>query len=151
MFDQEKFQRWSKMARKFHGQDFWSSIFNNSQAKEMMNSFSELLGEEKSFPRVDVYQTSHEFYVLMELPGVRKEDVLLQVVGDRLEIKGTVHNPYHGYQVHFKERFTGTFQRTVQLPDYVDHNQYSAKFVNGLLEIRLPRAGETPAKTLNID
>lgn len=151
MFDQEKFRRWSKLAQKVYGQDFWSSVFSNQQAGELIKSFSDLMGEEKSFPRVDVYQTEREFYILVDLPGVRREDVLIQAVGDRLEVKGSVHNPYHGYQVLSTERFTGNFQRTIRLPDYVDHDHYSAKFVDGLLEIRLPRAAESPVKTLHID
>lgn len=151
MFDQEKFQHWSKMAQKMYGQDFWSSVFNNPQAKEMINNFAGLMGEDKSFPRADVYQTAQEFFILIDLPGVRKEDVLIQVVGDRLEVKGSVHNPYHGFQTLSAERFTGNFQRTIQLPDYIDHAHYTAKFNDGLLEIRLPRAAESPVKTLHID
>lgn len=149
--DMDKLLRWRDLAQKMHGRDFWSAVFDSPQTKDFMSGFLKTFDAESNYPRADVYQKETEIVVLIEIPGIRKEDVQLTVTGDRLQIKGTVHPPYPKHTNVTTERFYGPFERTIQLPEIVQKEGVSAKFVNGLLEVRLPRDLKATATSINIE
>jgi HSP20 family protein len=94
-------------------------------------------------PNVDVSEDDDNFMVTAELPGVKREDIEVTVRGDLLEIRGhkreeQTEQTKHSY-VH--ERSYGSFLRRISLPSEVDSEQCEAKMNNGVLELRLPKAG----------
>ncbi|MEW6274680.1 MAG: Hsp20/alpha crystallin family protein [Bacillota bacterium] len=151
MFDPEKIAQWSKMAQKMAGQDFWTNVFNSPYSARFLEQAANLVSPQKNFPRADIYQTEREIIVLVDLPGVRKQDVQIQVADDRLVIKGIAPEPYSGCRLVSSERFTGNFKRSIPLPEPVGKAGYKAALRDGLLEIRLPRGFEAAFRTIPID
>lgn len=149
--DSDKFLRWRDLAEKFYGKDFWSQIFDNRQAKEAFINFSDMFGEKPTFPRADVFKKENEIIVILELPGVSKEDIELSFSGDRFTIKGSIRTPDPSYIIMASERISGPFERTLQLPEYIEKEEVSAKYINGLLEVRCPLGHTVTTNTIKIE
>jgi HSP20 family protein len=139
--DFDKLRQWFEMAQKFQGNDFWSGAFDHESAKQFINDFN---GAGQSnvqtlYPKADIVRGQHEYIVLIEIPGVRKEDVQLSLSGDSLFVKGASRSYYSDMQVLSSERFSGTFERAFRLPEPVGGAKISTRFENGLLEIHIGR------------
>ncbi|KAG5725186.1 Heat shock protein 16 [Termitomyces sp. T112] len=103
-------------------------------------------------PRMDLYENSESNMVTatLELPGLKKEDVSIDIHNSRLTISGesklsTEHNE-RGYAIH--ERRFGRFSRTLQLPQGIEEEDIKAKLDDGVLSISFPKtsAEEAPKK-----
>lgn len=93
-------------------------------------------------PSADVLETEDAFIVIVELPGVDREDVAVEVKSRTLWVYGErrFEKFCEGEGVyHSLERSYGPFARRFTLPKGVDRAGVSAKFKNGLLEITLPK------------
>jgi len=91
-------------------------------------------------PIVNVWVEESSVKVSAELPGVAAEDVEVEVLGDRLLLKGERRSDHEdGARVHRAERFFGTFERTIPLPFEVDPEGVEARLENGVLRLDLPR------------
>ena len=96
-------------------------------------------------PRVpaDVYEDGDQFLVSIELPGVRRADLSLFVVGQALVIEGEKREVIDA-RVAFEcaERSYGAFRRVIELPGAADSGRIEARLEKGVLEVRLPRIRE---------
>ena len=105
------------------------------------------------FP-VDLYETQTEWIVKADLPGVRKEDIHIETMGDRLRIaivnNEQVEENNEVYNYYRKERRLQRSERIIQLPYSVYKQKTKAKFQNGILEIRGPKYPKT-TNTLEIE
>lgn len=105
-----------------------------------------------AFPLVNVFQDGDEYVLVAELPGVKKEDLAVQVVGDTLRIQGKKTIAYDvGASVHRRERTAGEFDRTLTLPAELDTEKVSAEYRNGVLTLRLPRAASAKPRSVTIN
>lgn len=100
------------------------------------------------FPAVNVWEDTENVYLESELPGVKQEDLDINLVGNELTISGS-RKPHaaDGQVVHRRERGTGQFTRTFRLPAVVDSERVTATLVNGVLTLTLPKtAAAKPRK-----
>jgi HSP20 family protein len=105
-----------------------------------------------AFPLVNVFNDGEDFVLVAELPGVKKEDLDIQVRGDTLRIQGKKAISYDdGASVHRRERATGQFDRTLTLPAEVDAAKVAAEYRDGVLTLRLPRAESAKPRTVTIN
>ncbi len=105
-----------------------------------------------AFPLVNVFNDGEDFVLVAELPGVKKEDLDIQVRGDTLRIQGKKAISYdEGASVHRRERSTGQFDRTLTLPAEVDATKVAAEYRDGVLTLRLPRAESAKPRTVTIN
>lgn len=142
--DFDKLRQWFEMAQKYQGKNFWSGVFDHEYTKQFINEFSEA-GQgnvQTLYPKADIIRSPQEYIILIDIPGVRKEDVQLSLAGDSLYVKGTSRSFYSDMQLLSSERFSGTFERAIRLPEPVGGARISAKFDNGLLEIHIIRKQE---------
>ena len=104
-----------------------------------------------SFP-LDIHETDNEYVIQAELPGIRTENVHLQVQNNMLQISGEVKQEQQeqGHQWVLRERRYGRFQRTLTLPRPVESDQANAEFEHGILTVTLPKAQEARAKSIPI-
>jgi HSP20 family protein len=95
-------------------------------------------------PVVDVYEEGTELVVKAELPGIKKENVKVNLVENTLTITGerTAEEKVERKDFLRLERSHGTFTRTLTLPDGLDAAKVHAAFTDGVLEIRIPRREE---------
>ncbi len=102
---------------------------------------------------ISIYRDAQTLYVELEIPGVRKEDVEINIVGDALEVSGR-KEARNGYSVLAQERWFGAFRRQVRIPESraFDLSRAAASFENGLLKIAVPRieAQESPRVSVPI-
>ena len=135
------------LTNKYQATDFWKEIFEKSSFDEFVknNSNVEQADEApseprqgKEFPPTDIYITDEEILLISDLAGYAKEDIQLSVSGTKILIKGNNSQISIGEPV-LQERFNGSFQRTIQLPEPTYPNQIRAKFNNGLLFVTYKR------------
>jgi len=110
-------------------------------------------GEEFFSPLVDLYETPSELVAKVELPGMKKEEIEVSVVGDTLTLKGERKRESEVKEENFyrMERSYGTFQRSLTLPNPVDASKVKATYKDGILEVRVPKAEEAKPKLIKID
>ena len=90
--------------------------------------------------------------LVAELPGVKKEDLDIQVRGDTVRIQGKKTIAYdESASVHRRERAAGQFDRTLTLPAEVDAAKVAAEYRDGVLTLRLPRAESAKPRTVTIN
>ncbi|MBI0575934.1 Hsp20/alpha crystallin family protein [Neobacillus cucumis] len=153
--DMDKLKQWLEVAQNMQGGDFWKNIFEQDFAKQFMNdpSFkSPIYGNSeknmredknsRTFPSIDILEGEEEVMVLIELPGVRKENIELGLNGDILTIKGTAMPIHPNLKIAYSERFYGEFQRQIKLPDQINPSEINAKFWNGILFVSYQRKME---------
>lgn len=97
-------------------------------------------------PAVDVLETEDSYLLYAELPGVRREDITLQVKDRRLELSG--RRPTLGENRNFlrMERSYGPFRRTFELSAPVETDGITALYEQGVLKVHLPKRAGGPAQ-----
>jgi len=93
-------------------------------------------------PSVDIEEKDDTVVVRAELPGVKKEDLEIEVTPDTLSLKAETREEKEEREKRFyrRERSWGMFQRTIPLPVEINKEEAKASFKDGLLEITLPKA-----------
>jgi HSP20 family protein len=104
-----------------------------------------------AYPQLNVFRKGDDIVVIMEVPGVRKEDLQVQVKGNTIRIAGTKSVQYgERAGVHRRERLAGTFDRAVTVPVEIDAEQVRAECRDGILALYLPRAERDKPKSIAI-
>ena len=111
-----------------------------------------IAGNGWAVPAVDMYQTDNEVVVKAALPGMKADDVQLNVTGEVLTIKGEIKQKDEVKEkaYHLREQRWGLFERSVILPTEVVADKAKADFENGILTITLPKAEEAKPKSISI-
>ena len=105
-----------------------------------------------AFPLLNVFNDGDDFVVVAELPGVKKEELDVQVRGDTVRIQGKKTIAYdERASVHRRERSQGQFDRTLTLPAEINADKVSAEYRDGVLELRLPRAESAKPRSVSIN
>ena len=103
-------------------------------------------------PRVDVTQHSDELLIRVDLPGIEKDDVKVNLTEEAMTIHGERHRAQDEERdgVYRSERSYGSFYRTIALPAGANTDQAKASFNNGVLEIRMPATPGVKGRPLDI-
>lgn len=104
-------------------------------------------------PQIDVIERDDKLVVRADLPGLRKEDVNIDVQDDALTIQGERRGEYEDTRegVFVSERSYGSFFRSIPLPEGVNADDINAKFSDGVLEITMPRPKEETRRGRRIE
>ena len=103
-----------------------------------------------SFP-IDVIENDNEYLVRASVAGFDPEQLEITFESNTLTIKGEIKEENKDEQqgrYHIRERYAGTFYRSVSLPGMIDQNQISAETDNGVLTIHLPKKPEAQPKRI---
>ena len=103
------------------------------------------MGEERlgiCYPSIDVYESSDDLFIEMEIPGVIQEDVNVEIIGNTLRISGMKKDPLSGGGVRYirMERSFGAFSRELEIPERFNLEKIDAKFKDGVLTVRIARS-----------
>jgi HSP20 family protein len=105
-----------------------------------------------AFPTINVFQRGSDFVAIIEMPGVSKDDLGLEVRGNTIRISGKKTVDYGGeVSMHRRERIAGSFDRTISLPVQVDPNRITAEYRDGILALSLPRAESDKPKAIKVN
>jgi HSP20 family protein len=103
--------------------------------------------------RVEVKESDGEYTVQAEMPGVKKDDIHVQIDGNRVSISAEIKRESEkkeGERVLRSERYYGAVARTFSLGSEMDESKAVAKFDNGVLTLTLPKKVAPAAKRLTI-
>lgn len=91
-------------------------------------------------PDIEVFERGEKFIVRVDLPGLKKEDLKIEVSHDELTIEGErqIETERKQEGIYQTERAYGKFYRRIGIPDYVKAENAVATFKNGVLEIEMP-------------
>jgi HSP20 family protein len=105
------------------------------------------------FAPTDVSEDANALQISLELPGVRSEDVRLSLENNILTIRGEKRQEVdeNNERVHRFERVYGMFERTFALPNTVDPEKIDARFENGVLLIRIPKAERARPREIKVN
>jgi len=96
-------------------------------------------------PAIDVKEENDKYIILAEIPGVNKEDLSVEISGNKLVISGEKKG-YHQENkdsYYHVERSYGKFKRVLELPDNIKSEEIDASFENGVLHIDIPKSETT--------
>jgi HSP20 family protein len=111
-------------------------------------------GESKSAftPAVDVQETDDAFLVEADIPGLKKEDLQIEILEDTVSIQGSRKHESEEKKdnYHRIERSYGGFKRTFRIPGGFQHDKVKATFTDGVLRLNLPKLDEKKAKQIEV-
>ena len=104
------------------------------------------------FPLTNLSEDKDNYYVRAELPGVKGDQLDIQVTGKNLAISGErkIASEEDGARYHRREREAGTFSRMIGLPGEVDTDKVDANLQNGILTVVVPKAEITKPKQITV-
>jgi HSP20 family protein len=114
------------------------------------------LGQAPELPtriKVDVKEDDAAYTVHAEIPGVKKEDIHVSLEGNQVSISSEVKKETEekkGERVVHSERYFGKVMRTFTLGQEVDEAGATAKYSDGVLELKLPKKAATASKKLSV-
>ena len=132
-------------------------------SQDMERVFDSLLGRtvgtmlrtgnaEKYVPALDIAESEEAYTINVDLPGVKPEDVKIEMHDGKLSISGSRGgvSEEKAESYHRIERHSGTFQRVVALPGEVDVDHIDASYDHGVLVVQLPKTAKQQPKKIEI-
>jgi HSP20 family protein len=101
-------------------------------------------------PPVDLEELDDAYVVEADLPGVRREDVDIELVGNELAITGEVKEQERKGTVRRQSRRTGRFEYRLSLPSHVDPEKVEATLSDGVLKLRVPKSERAQRRRIEI-
>jgi len=108
------------------------------------------LGRATDYPYVNLYEDNDNIEVAVVAPGVKVENINLQLVDNRLTIETEKKSDYTDKPYIRKERDFGAYKKVVELPYRVNPDKIEANMKDGILTVRLTRAEETKPRKIEI-
>jgi HSP20 family protein len=104
-------------------------------------------------PLADITETEDAFHIKAELPGVKKEDMDVSLSNGVLTLQGErkTEEETRDEKQHRIERFHGTFVRRFDLPDNIDQSSITAEYVDGVLDLKLPKTVKKSPETMKVE
>ena len=101
-------------------------------------------------PFVDIEEQDEAYVIEAELPGVKREDVNIELLGNELAITGEIKERERTGVVRRKTRRVGRFDYRVTLPSHVDPKKIDAKLRDGVLMVRIPKAEQAQRQRIEV-
>ena len=127
----------------------WDPMRDLLAARQHLDRFSP--GSAAWAPPIDVHETAEAYVITAEVPGVRRDDIQIQVSNGMLQLSGVrreIAVPCEQY--HRVERGHGAFSRTFQLPLPVDNDLVTADLRDGVLTVVCPKAADGAARRIRV-
>jgi HSP20 family molecular chaperone IbpA len=102
-------------------------------------------------PLIDIFETTEDYFLMAQMPGVSKEDVKIKLEEGFLVIMGRItFDEAMNRKYVLKETETGNFYRRFKISENIDESKIDAKLENGVLNIKLPKHERMKPKTIEI-
>jgi HSP20 family protein len=114
-----------------------------------MTRWPEPMGRMTNWPAMDLAEDDKAVTIHLDVPGLDAKDVDVEVSGNQLSIRGQRQDEFKQEEkgVYRRERYSGSFARTITLPSYVDSGKVDAKYDKGTLTITAPKIpGQGPKR-----
>ena len=133
----------------------FESLLRLQQALTNMSTrdswFTDSISSRGGFPPINVFQDKENYILITEIPGIRREDVNVEVHRNKVRISGEKKFDYgKNVSVHRRERLAGGFDRTFSTPFEIDADKVKAEYRDGILALSLPRAEHEKPRNVKI-
>jgi HSP20 family protein len=134
----------------------WSPLGELEQMSDRMRrmldqTFGGMLAEPLGWsPPVDIEEQDDAYVVEADLPGVKREDVNIELVGNQLTITGEIKEKERKGVLRKRTRRVGRFEYRVTLPDQVDAEKIEAKLNEGVLSVRVPKTERAQRRRIEV-
>ncbi len=104
------------------------------------------------FPAINLTEDQESYYVRAEIPGVKNDDLNLNITENTLTIGGERKIPKESEEAryHRRERKAGKFSRAIALPGEINSEKVEAALVNGVLTVRVPKAEKVKPRQIMV-
>jgi HSP20 family protein len=125
---------------RYRTNDFAPTSFSNLVDQFFSDSVGRT-GGSTFYPKTDVAETEKAWEIHLAVPGMKKEDFQLELNENFLTIRGErkFNEEKKDKNFHSVETYYGSFSRNFRLPENVEASKISASYVNGILEVTLPK------------
>jgi HSP20 family protein len=138
----------------------WDPLRDLLSIQERVSRFGDLPAEDSQpkrrtcwLPAVDILETNDAYIIRAELPGVGRHNINIEILGRRVVISGSrvdqTETDYAAY--HTIERVEGYFERSFNIPGPIDTELAKARYVDGILDLYLPKSQEEPDRCVRIE
>ena len=134
----------------------WPTAWNmEDEINRMFEQFNKPLGwvdSSRYAPAMDIHETDDDYIVEADVPGLKKDEVHIEVADNVLTIKGERKEQKEQKEknYHRVERTFGSFARSVALPNGFDSSKVTAKFADGVLTVTLPKQEERKPRRVEV-
>lgn len=124
-----------------------------AQTKKELDSKKENTVPGKTYlPDTDIFENEESLFVVMDLPGINKEAIDINLEKDELTVRAEVElSNYENFQAVYTEYNVGHFNRRFSLSNKVDQERIEARVEDGVLTLTLPKAEEAKPKKVVIN
>ena len=130
---------------------------SNEQTLEVKEKKELQAKEEKTIPGkfylpyTDIYETEEALVVVMEVPGVEKKAISINLEKNQLSVEGHIDFDYYkDYKPVYTEYNVGHFSRSFTLSSKIDSEKIDAKVADGILTLKLPKAKEAAPRKISV-
>jgi len=140
-------QQWNPLQDLMVLQDRMNRLFEDATQRRANTDGGDEFERADWTPAADIYETESGYAIAIDLPGISRDAVEIDVDDNRLIVKGTRNVEQ---SKHRNERPRGKFVRTFSIPGSVDQGGIGAHYKDGVLQIRLPKRQEQKAQRVVI-
>ena len=121
------------------------------QKRELENKEETTIPSSDFVPAADIYEADNDLTVILEMPGVEKNNVDIRVEDGVLSVEGRLDLAiYQGLQPLYTEYNIGHYARTFRLSSRIDQNKIAAEMKDGVLALKLPKVKEAKPRTIQV-
>ena len=141
-------QHWNPLQDLMVLQDRMNRLFEDATQRRSQSDAGDEFERADWTPAADIYETDSGYSIALDLPGIDREALEIDIDDSRLIVKGTrvIAEP----KQHRSERPRGKFLRTFSVPGSVDQAKIGAEYKDGVLQIRLPKRTEQKPNRIDI-
>jgi HSP20 family protein len=142
-------QQWNPLQDLMMLQDRMNRLFEDAtQRRAQTGEVGDEFERADWSPAADIYDTEKGYLIAIDLPGIKRDALQIDIDDNRLIVKGTRDVDESGSRR--SERPRGTFLRSFSVPASVDQGNIAAEYKDGVLQIRLPKRAEQKAQKIEV-
>lgn len=141
-------QQWNPLQDLIVLQDRMNRLFEDATQRRGQSGGEDDFERADWTPASDIYETEAGFLIALDLPGVKRDALEIDIDDNRLIVKGV--REVDDSKTRRSERPHGKFRRTFAVPASVEQGKIAAEYKDGVLQIRLPKRAEQKAQKIEV-
>lgn len=141
-------QQWNPLQDLMVLQDRMNRLFEDATQRRGQSGNEDELERADWTPAADIYETETGFMIALDLPGIKRDALEIDIDDNRLVVKGV--RVVDDTRTRRSERPRGKFLRTFAVPASIDQVKIGAEYKDGVLQIRLPKRTEQKAQKIEV-
>lgn len=141
-------QQWNPLQDLMVLQDRMNRLFEDATQRRGQSGNEDELERADWTPAADIYETETGFMIALDLPGIKRDALEIDIDDNRLVVKGV--RVVDDSKTRRSERPRGKFVRTFAVPASIDQAKIGAEYKDGVLQIRLPKRTEQKAQKIEV-